>query len=185
MTMVSFIGKKLIEIGLQFRLQSSVNMMRSMVTCRQTQCWREGAESSISESAGRRNTMRCWAWVEHLPPQSPSPVTHFLQKSRTNSNKATLPNCAIPYGSIGPFQSTILSQALELEFALQATSSDTSPPSVISDGQDPNYLLTYQGVSSQERKGLHWKSLFLSSVLLNIFLENSVYHERHCIYSQK
>jgi hypothetical protein len=38
----------------------------------------------------------CWGWLEHLKPQSPPPVTHFLYQSHPYSNKATTPD-AIPY----------------------------------------------------------------------------------------
>jgi hypothetical protein len=47
--------------------------------------------------------MRHSAWLEHLRPQSPPPVTHFLQQSHTYIVKATPPISATPYGLLGPF----------------------------------------------------------------------------------
>lgn len=45
--------------------------------------------------------MRHCAWIEHLKPESPFSVTHFLQQDHTYFNNATPPNSVIPYESKG------------------------------------------------------------------------------------
>jgi hypothetical protein len=39
--------------------------------------------SSTSGPSGSRKRERHWAWLEHLKPQNPPPVTHFLQQGDT------------------------------------------------------------------------------------------------------
>ena len=41
------------------------------------------------------------AWLEHLKPQNPPALTHFLQQGHTNFNKAPTPNIATPYEPMG------------------------------------------------------------------------------------
>ena len=57
----------------------------------------EGAESSVSASAGSRKE-KPLAWFEPLKPQSPPPGTHFFQQGHTYSNKVTGCNGTTPYG---------------------------------------------------------------------------------------
>ena len=53
-------------------------------------CWR-GAEITRHQE-----DREIWAWLEQLTPQSPTPVTHFLQNGYTYSNKAISSNSATP-----------------------------------------------------------------------------------------
>jgi hypothetical protein len=58
-------------------------------------CWR-GAEITRHQE-----DREIWAWLEQLTPQSPTPVTHFLQNGYTYSNKAISSNSATPYKTMG------------------------------------------------------------------------------------
>lgn len=44
-----------------------------------------------------------WAWLEYMKPQSPPPMTDFLQQCYTHSNKATPSKNAIPCEPMGLF----------------------------------------------------------------------------------
>jgi hypothetical protein len=50
-------------------------------------------EQRVSSASGRR-VKRHWVWLEHLKPQSPPLVTHFLQQGHTYAKKATPPKSA-------------------------------------------------------------------------------------------
>jgi hypothetical protein len=52
----------------------------------------EVAETSTSGLAVSRKQVSLLAWLELLKPQSPPPVTHFVQQDHTYSNKVTCPN---------------------------------------------------------------------------------------------
>ena len=67
-------------------------MTGSVMMCRQTRCW--SWESYILQTV-EVHWHTEW-YPEHRKPQSPPPVTHFLQQGHFHSNKATPPNSAAP-----------------------------------------------------------------------------------------
>jgi hypothetical protein len=55
--------------------------------------------------------------LEHLRPQSPLPVTHFLQ-GHTYSNKATPLNSATPYGPIWAISLTMTTKHVKVKYKI-------------------------------------------------------------------
>jgi hypothetical protein len=79
---LSYKGKHLIGAGLQFQRFSPLSLY-------QEAWWHVGRHGAgvmrilhlDPQAAGRE---RHWTWVELLTPQSPPPVTHFLQQGHTS-----------------------------------------------------------------------------------------------------
>jgi hypothetical protein len=74
----SYKGKHLIGTGLQWRFSPKLSLQEAWWHAGRHSA-REGVESSTSGLAGNRQSKWHWIWLELLIPQSPSPVTHFLQ----------------------------------------------------------------------------------------------------------
>lgn len=68
-------------------------MVGSIVASRNTWYWRSRWEFYIHIWGQWEETVRHWAWLEYMKPQSPSPVTHFLPQSHTFESSQTVPLC--------------------------------------------------------------------------------------------
>lgn len=77
-------------------------MTGSVVTCRQTWCWRGNWQLYVWIDRQQEEREKLWTWVEHLKPQSwPPPQWH------TSTNKNTIPNNVTSYKPVGaPFIET-------------------------------------------------------------------------------
>lgn len=99
----SYAGKQLIGGDLKFKELVFRPHGGKHEAHRQTQCWRGSWESYIWIIRQQEERVSHWAWLEHLKPQSPHLVMHFLQQGHASSIKPIPHNNVTPYGPTGPF----------------------------------------------------------------------------------